>query len=192
MKTFNIKTLIVACVVVLTLGLLAGCAGQAQTAATSAAVSAAETSADAAASADEAASADAAASSAEASSASAGALDAAFPNHAASMAAGEGIASLHTACTDCHTDALTDEVAATGVEGEPELSSLYYVDTDKCQTCHGTYETLAKATDSLGDYNPHASIHGTIETCNECHKGHSSQVDICGECHPNGGQTMKK
>ena len=56
--------------------------------------------------------------------------------------------------------------------------------------CHVSWEKLAERTADLGDYNPHDSIHGTIEDCNECHKGHAEQVDICGECHPNGGQEM--
>ncbi|MBQ9020814.1 MAG: cytochrome c3 family protein [Eggerthellaceae bacterium] len=202
MEKINLKALIVAGVIAATLALAAGCAQPAASTAASsadssaaAASSAEATSADSSAADEASASEDAMAddaSSAEATTAAAGVFDENdYPAHVASMTAGEGIASLHTACTDCHDDALASQIASTGAEGEPELSSLYYVDTEKCQTCHGDYETLSKATESLGDYNPHASIHGTIEFCNECHKGHSSQVDICGECHPNGGQTMK-
>lgn len=193
-NVLSIKTLIVAGVVAFILALAAGCA-QPQAASTSA--TSADASSAAAASAEEATSAETsvdteAATSAEATAASAGTFDeSAYPAHAASMAAGEGIAALHAACTDCHDDALASQLEATGATDEPELSTLFYVDNDKCIACHGDFETLAGVTESLGDYNPHASIHGTIQFCNECHKGHSAQVDICGECHPNGGQEMK-
>ena len=54
------------------------------------------------------------------------------------------------------------------------------MDSETCLSCHGgSWEALAKLTSDLGDYNPHDSIHGTIENCNECHKGHSNQVDVC-------------
>ena len=114
----------------------------------------------------------------------------------------DGIAAYHISlgytCVDCHGDDLTDQIATLTdvvyIEGteEPELASTYYTDTETCLTsgCHDSWEALAESTSDLGDYNPHDSIHGTIEDCNECHKGHASQVDICGECHDNGGQTM--
>ena len=71
------------------------------------------------------------------------------------------------------------------------LADRYYIDNDKCLSCHGgSYEELAKQTADLGEYNPHNSPHGQIN-CNECHKGHAAQVDTCGQCHPNGGQTMR-
>lgn len=121
---------------------------------------------------------------------------AAYPAHAANGEGGPGLASFHMAlgqdCASCHGDDLADQVAAISADGEPELASTYYVDTETCLSsgCHESWESLAKRTEDLGDYNPHESIHGTIENCNECHKGHAEQVDICGECHPNGGQTM--
>lgn len=127
------------------------------------------------------------------------ALAAEFPLHAENMTKnGPGLASFHGSagltCTDCHTGNLDAQVASLkdgGVE-EPALSSTYYMDSETCLSCHGgSWEALAKETAGLGDYNPHDSIHGTIENCNECHKGHSEQKDICGECHDNGGQTMK-
>lgn len=126
-------------------------------------------------------------------------LEAAFPNHAASVEAGEGEAGFHANlgqdCESCHTGDLQAEVAtlAGSEDGtEPELASAYYMDSQVCLDCHGgTWEELAKLTEDLGDYNPHDSLHGTIENCNECHKGHAAQVDRCGECHENGGQTMK-
>lgn len=133
------------------------------------------------------------------SSASGSDLEAAFPTHTASVEAGEGEAGYHAAlgqdCESCHTGDLVAEVSAlAGYEegSEPELTSTYYMDNQVCLDCHGgTWEELAKLTDDLGDYNPHDSLHGTIENCNECHKGHSEQVDLCSECHDNGGQEMK-
>lgn len=133
------------------------------------------------------------------SSSSSSDLESAFPNHAASVEAGEGEAGFHANlgqdCESCHTGDLKAEVATlSGHEdgSEPELSSSYYMDSQVCLDCHGgSWEELAKQTSDLGDYNPHDSIHGTIENCNECHKGHSAQVDLCSECHDNGGQTMK-
>ncbi len=95
-------------------------------------------------------------------------------------------------CTPCHGEDRAAQVAAYDSDEELALTSTFYVDTETClqSGCHTSWETVANRTSDLGDYNPHSSIHGTIEDCNECHKGHSSQVDICGECHSNGGQTM--
>ena len=126
-------------------------------------------------------------------------LEAAFPNHAASVEAGEGEAGYHAAlgqdCESCHVTDLVAEVSAlaTYEEGvEPELTSTYYMDNQVCLDCHeGTWEGLATLTEDLGDYNPHDTLHGTVENCNECHKGHSEQIDLCSECHDNGGQEMK-
>lgn len=124
-------------------------------------------------------------------------LEKQFPQHAASVDAGEGEAGFHAqlgqSCESCHTGDMSADVAAfVDANGEPPLSSAYYMDNQVCLDCHGgTWEELAKSTADLGEYNPHDSLHGTIENCNECHKGHSSQVDLCGECHDNGGQTMK-
>jgi hypothetical protein len=134
------------------------------------------------------------------SSGSASDLEATYPLHTENATDdGPGLASYHMAlgqdCTSCHTGDLNAQVAeleeSTSGE-EPPLSSSYYMDSQTCLDCHGgTWENLAQQTADLGDYNPHDSIHGTIENCNECHKGHSAQVDTCSECHDNGGQTMK-
>lgn len=122
----------------------------------------------------------------------------AYPAHVAASEGTDSLAGFHLAlgqtCESCHVDDMAAELEVAGVEGEPELSSLYYTDTATClgSGCHDSWDSLAQKTADLGDYNPHDSIHGTIEDCNECHKGHSEQVDICGQCHPNGGQTMKR
>lgn len=123
---------------------------------------------------------------------------ASYPQHAAACEGADSLAGFHMAlgqdCESCHTGDFAEQLAVAGVEGEPEMSSLYYTDTATClgSGCHVSWENLAEKTADLGEYNPHDSIHGTIEDCNECHKGHSEQVDICGQCHPNGGQTMKR
>lgn len=127
----------------------------------------------------------------------------AYPAHTENMESGAGMASYHAAlgydCVDCHVGDLDGEVAGIVEAGTIEidgaelpLTSAYYTDNETCLSCHGgSWDELSKLTADLGDYNPHDSIHGTVQYCNECHKGHSEQVDICGECHPNGGQTMK-
>ncbi|MDO5043611.1 MAG: cytochrome c3 family protein [Slackia sp.] len=133
------------------------------------------------------------------SSAASSDLEKQFPAHTASVEAGEGEAGFHAQlgqdCESCHVGDLNAEVATlAGADSgeEPALSSAYYMDSQVCLDCHGgTWEELAKLTEDLGDYNPHNSLHGTIENCNECHKGHAAQVDLCSECHDNGGQTMK-
>lgn len=111
---------------------------------------------------------------------------------------GAGIASVHEAahvtCLECHTAELGTQVSELqsylGGARDVPLTSTYYVDNQTCLNCHGgSYSELAKKTASLGAYNPHANPHGEMN-CNECHKGHSAQVDTCGECHDNGGQTM--
>jgi hypothetical protein len=111
---------------------------------------------------------------------------------------GAGIASVHAAagvtCLSCHKADTSTQVSEliSYVEGDDyvALSSAYYVDDDTCLSCHGgSYEALAEETADLGDYNPHSSPHGNMN-CDECHKGHSEQVDTCGECHDNGGQEM--
>ncbi len=128
--------------------------------------------------------------------ASSGDLAATYTVHADNAENGTGLAAFHTAlgqdCESCHVGDLTAELAAMGIEGEPDCASTYYDDTATClgSTCHVSWDALAERTADLGDYNPHDSIHGTITYCNECHKGHAAQKDICGECHPNGGQTM--
>lgn len=123
---------------------------------------------------------------------------AAYPEHAAACEGADSLAGFHMAlgqdCESCHTGDFAAQLQTAGVEGEPELSSLFYTDTATCleSGCHDSWENLAQKTADLGDYNPHDSIHGTIEDCNECHKAHSPQVDICAQCHPNGGQMMKR
>lgn len=112
---------------------------------------------------------------------------------------GAGLASVHAeageTCLTCHEADLESQLTelkmqVTGTYGDLELGGRYYVDDEKCLSCHGeSYDALAEKTADLGAYNPHESVHGQM-SCNECHKGHVAQVDTCGECHENGGQTM--
>lgn len=125
-----------------------------------------------------------------------GDLAATYTVHADNAESGAGLAGYHMTlgqdCASCHQGDLAGQLAAIGEEGEPDCASTFCNDTATCLSsdCHVSWEELAERTADLGDYNPHDSIHGTIEDCNECHKGHAEQVDICGECHPNGGQEM--
>ena len=116
---------------------------------------------------------------------------------------GAGLAHVHAqanlGCLDCHeadlstqTSEVHHQITGTYDPAELELGAGYYVDSEKCLSCHGgSWEALDQKTAHLGDYNPHDCIHGNMTYCGECHKGHVEQVDICGQCHPNGGQTMK-
>ena len=113
---------------------------------------------------------------------------------------GAGLAHVHQAanlgCLDCHEADLETQVSELRIQlfdnpGNVELASKYYIDNEKCLSCHGkTYNGLSALTAALADYNPHDNPHGQMN-CNECHKGHASQIDMCGECHVNGGQEMK-
>lgn len=112
---------------------------------------------------------------------------------------GAGQAHVHQAsgvgCLDCHKADIETQLSELNTQitanpGNVGLSSRYYVDNQTCLDCHGgSYEELQKQTESLGDYNPHNNPHNQMN-CNECHKGHSAQINTCGECHANGGQQM--
>lgn len=126
-----------------------------------------------------------------------GDLAAMYPEHAQLSDGPDTLAGFHMAlgqdCESCHPGDLSEQITIAGIEGEPEVSSLFFTDDQQTclsSECHVSVEALAERTADLGEYNPHASIHGTIEYCNDCHKGHSPQIDTCGECHPNGGQEM--
>ena len=128
-----------------------------------------------------------------------GDLAAQYPVHAELSDSPDTLAGFHLAlgdsCESCHPGDLSEQITIAGLEGEPEASSLFFTDDQQTclsSECHVSVEHVAESTAGLGDYNPHASIHGTIEYCNDCHKGHSAQVDTCGQCHPNGGQKMRR
>ena len=87
---------------------------------------------------------------------------------------GAGQAHVHAqagvTCLDCHTADLgtqaseaMHQITGSYSEEELQLGAGYYVDSEKCLSCHGgSMEALAEKTASLGAYNPHDSIHGTI------------------------------
>jgi hypothetical protein len=58
------------------------------------------------------------------------------------------------------------------------------VENDRCLTCHGSMETLAKKTEpkDFPDRNPHKSHLGEI-ACTVCHKAHSPSQVYCLSCH---------
>lgn len=60
-----------------------------------------------------------------------------------------------------------------------------YVSDEQCMSCHGdSYEAVAERTSGLGDWNPHDSIHGGYNSCNNCHD--ADQVlshNYCAQCH---------
>ena len=68
-------------------------------------------------------------------------------------------------CAACHT------------ENPPAQA----VPTSQCQKCHGDYEALKQKTSSLKP-NPHYTHMGD-QPCEECHKGHSTPVNMCATCH---------
>ena len=63
-----------------------------------------------------------------------------------------------------------------------ETPPQYEVDIERCQTCHGDYDALAKRTDATQPYNPHQTHLGEPE-CSDCHKGHQTPVLVCNDCH---------
>ncbi|WP_139651649.1 cytochrome c3 family protein [Raoultibacter phocaeensis] len=65
-----------------------------------------------------------------------------------------------------------------GVAGE-------YVSDEQCLSCHGaSYESLAETTSNLGDWNPHNSIHGGYNSCQNCHAKDKEITDnYCSHCH---------
>jgi len=73
-------------------------------------------------------------------------------------------------------------------ESAPQEGST--VDNDRCLSCHGSYEELAKKTQKAEKSdNPHSSHQGKLE-CSRCHAGHSKTKSYCLECHSNFNQKM--
>lgn len=60
-----------------------------------------------------------------------------------------------------------------------------YVSDEVCLSCHGgTYEAVAQLTANYGVQNPHDSIHGGPNSCNNCHDRGSEVTDnMCDNCH---------
>lgn len=54
-----------------------------------------------------------------------------------------------------------------------------------CLSCHESYEAVAEKTAHYGDSNPHNSVHGSYETCENCHAGDKvvNEDHKCLSCH---------
>ena len=99
-----------------------------------------------------------------------------IPNCLALMKAAPRNLSKGLTCGSCHK------------ESAPQEGST--VDNDRCLSCHGSYEELAKKTQKAEKSdNPHSSHQGKLE-CSRCHAGHSKTKSYCLECHSNFNQKM--
>lgn len=60
-----------------------------------------------------------------------------------------------------------------------------YTSDEACLACHGgSYEANAANTADFGIWNPHDSIHGGYNSCDNCHeKGQEVTRNWCGNCH---------
>ena len=101
-------------------------------------------------------------------------------------------------CLGCHEPTLQEQMSegllwATGGYVFPleerstdELMRWHMQDGDEfClnEACHNMSHTdLVAATADLGEYNPHAAVHGEYE-CGDCHKAHRASVNYCSQCH---------
>ncbi|WP_304426910.1 cytochrome c3 family protein [uncultured Adlercreutzia sp.] len=81
-------------------------------------------------------------------------------------------------------DAPTEQAAA-GAEADPTDPTGPYVSDEACLACHGgSYEAHAAQTEDMGLWNPHASIHGGYNSCDNCHeKGQEVTRNWCENCH---------
>lgn len=63
--------------------------------------------------------------------------------------------------------------------------SLEYTSDEACLSCHGeTYEAHAQETSQYGEWNPHASIHGGYNACDNCHdRCQEITFNWCTNCH---------
>ena len=60
-----------------------------------------------------------------------------------------------------------------------------YTSDEACLACHGgSYEAHAQETAQYGEWNPHASIHGGYNSCDNCHeRGQELTRNWCSNCH---------
>lgn len=98
-----------------------------------------------------------------------------------------GCAPADNGATDmADTGAPTEQTAAADTEGaDPTDPTGPYVSDEACLACHGgSYEAHAAQTADLGQWNPHASIHGGYNSCDNCHeKGQEVTRNWCSNCH---------
>ncbi|MCR2034897.1 cytochrome c3 family protein [Adlercreutzia mucosicola] len=77
------------------------------------------------------------------------------------------------------------DTGATEQAADPTDPTGPYVSNEACLACHGgSYEAHAAQTADLGQWNPHASIHGGYNSCDNCHeKGQEVTRNWCANCH---------
>lgn len=69
-----------------------------------------------------------------------------------------------------------------GCHGAEKVVAGAKVGMDKCLSCHGPYDKLAKRMEHL-IINWHANPHYGEIDCNECHHGHRADENSCRKCH---------
>ena len=77
------------------------------------------------------------------------------------------------------------DTGATEQAADPTDPTGPYVSDEACLACHGgSYEAHAAQTADLDQWNPHASIHGGYNSCDNCHeKGQEVTRNWCANCH---------
>ncbi len=89
------------------------------------------------------------------------------------------------------SDADKTDMADTGsapteqVSADPTDPTGPYVSDEACLACHGgSYEANAANTEKYGEWNPHSSIHGGYNSCDNCHEvGQEVTRNWCANCH---------
>lgn len=68
---------------------------------------------------------------------------------------------------------------------DPTDPTAPYTSDEACLSCHGgSYEAHAQETAQYGEWNPHASIHGAYNSCDNCHeRGQELTRNWCSNCH---------
>ena len=100
-----------------------------------------------------------------------------------------------TECVECHKKGATSLRTKIPLSHIHQLSGVACCDcyekpksaesltTEKCLSCHGSYNEVAEGTAKL-DPNPHNSPHyGKELDCDLCHNQHSKSEDFCSQCH---------
>lgn len=74
--------------------------------------------------------------------------------------------------------AAVSEIVAPGFGNVPEFDA-------QCLSCHGSYEEVAEKTAHYGDSNPHDSVHGGYNSCQNCHEADKviNEDHLCVTCH---------
>jgi len=100
-----------------------------------------------------------------------------------------------TECANCHKKGATSLRTKIPLSHTHRLSGVACCDchempnsagplkTEKCLSCHGSFEEVADATNNL-DPNPHNSLHwGKELDCDLCHHQHAKSENFCAQCH---------